>query len=164
MFFIPQRWEISERLVLLREVFPVFISLQLCVCIRVHVGINTHICIYTHHTHLYVNIYTLCNLTLGCSAGANTQIWGDLCPLHPHARAQTWPCVLALSPSTFSWTIGGIFGCHLKLYKNLFHFYYFVSTTTHSVFSVLHQRAEINPHLCAVYDPTSWSWANTGLA
>lgn len=62
MFFIPQRWEISERLVLLREVFPVFISLQLCVCIRVHVGINTHICIYTHHTHLYVNIYTLWTL------------------------------------------------------------------------------------------------------
>lgn len=86
MFSIPWRWEISERLVLLREVFPLFISLQLCVCTWIYGHRHTHICAHTTPTCMW--IFPPSVSYSGCFAGANTHICCDLCPLLPLG---VWP-------------------------------------------------------------------------
>lgn len=66
MFSIPQRWEIAGRLVLLREIFPLFVSLLIYVCVCVYVYIDTQTYTYIHiHIHTHVCIFTHCIHRLG---------------------------------------------------------------------------------------------------
>lgn len=162
MFSIPQRWEISERLALLREVFPFLISLQLYVCIHVCMGINTHI--YTHPSPTCLRIFTPSLSLLWAVLQVQTHISEVI---SAHCFPMPWlihGCVTWLYHLPCSCGLWRGSGCQPKLYKKLFHFYDFVSTTTHSAFPVLHQGAEINPNWHAVYDLGTWSWTNTGLA
>lgn len=130
-------------------------------------------CVYGHkHTHIYTHPSPTCLrifIPSVCLLWAVLQVQTHIFEvISAHCFPMPWlilGCVTWLYHLPRSCGLWRGSGCQPKLYKKLFHFYHFVSTTTHSAFPVLHQRGEINPNLHAVYDlgTWSWSWTNTGL-